>query len=107
MPSHHRACARRAVTLRADSATAQGTAFLGTVRNLSLQGMYLESVGRHGAPEMAPGDLITAAFTLPSGRPCKIQATVVRRDHQGWGVQFRQVLPQGLTNLCRYWAALE
>jgi hypothetical protein len=107
MASNHRACFRRAVTVRADAATAQGQAFLGRVRNLSLQGLYLERVGRHGTPELAPGDLLTAAFTLPSGRPCKVHGTVVRRDRQGWGVQFQEVLPYSLTNLHRYWAALD
>ena len=107
MASYHRACFRRAVTLRADAATAQGQAFLGRVRNFSLQGLYLERVGRRGTPELAPGDLLTAAFTLPSGRPCKVHVTVVRRDRQGWGVQFQEVLPHSLTNLYRYWAALQ
>jgi len=107
MASNHRASFRRAVTARADAATAQGQGFLGRVRNLSLQGLYLERVGRHGTPELAPGDLLTAAFTLPSGRPCKVHATVVRRDHQGWGVQFQEVPPHSLANLHRYWAALE
>jgi len=64
-------------------------------------------LAHHGTPELAPGDLLTAAFTLPSGRPCKVHATVVRRDRQGWGVQFQEVLPHSLTNLHRYWAALE
>ena len=107
MSSHHRAWPRRTVSLRVDYATTQGQAFLGLARDLSLQGMYLEQVEHHCAPQVAPGDSITATFTLPSGRPCKVQAAVVRRDHQGWGVQFQQVLPRSLTNLHRYWAALE
>jgi hypothetical protein len=107
MTSNHRACIRRAVTVRADAATAQGQAFLGRVRNLSLQGLYLERVGHYGTPELVPGDLLTATITLPSGRPCKVHATVVRSDAQGWGVHFQQVLPRSLHNLHRCWVALE
>ena len=40
----------------------------GLVRNLSLQGMYIDSVLRHVAHEVAPGNLLTVAFVLPSGR---------------------------------------
>ena len=42
-PWHPRACVRRAVTLRVDNATADGRVWLGMVRNLSLQGMYIDS----------------------------------------------------------------
>ena len=38
-----RACVRRAVTVRVDYATADGRGWLGVVRNLSLQGMYIDS----------------------------------------------------------------
>ena len=41
VPSHHRAALRRAMTLRVDYTTAQGRVWLGLVRNLSLQGMYI------------------------------------------------------------------
>jgi hypothetical protein len=68
-PWHTRACVRQAVALRVDYATAQGQVGLGLVRNLSLQGMYLESASGHGTPEMTPGDLLTVAFVLPSGVP--------------------------------------
>src|SRR5882724_10171075 len=102
-----RACVRRAVTLRVDYATAQGRAWLGLVRNLSVQGMYIDSALRHVAHELAPGDLLTVAFVLPSGRPCKLLALVVHCDRQGCGVQFRQGPPQSLANLSRYWASLE
>jgi hypothetical protein len=106
-PWHPRACVRRAVTLRVDYATAQGRAWLGMVRNLSLQGMYIDSALRHVAHEVVPGDLLTVAFVLPSGRPCKLLAMVVHCDRQGCGVQFRQGPPQSLANLSRYWASLE
>jgi hypothetical protein len=54
-PWYPRACIRRAVTLRMDYVTAQGLVGLGLVRDLSLQGMYVESAGDHGTPEGAPG----------------------------------------------------
>ena len=101
-----RACVRRAVTLRVDYATAQGRAWLGLVRNLSVQGMYIDSALRHVAHELAPGDLLTVAFVLPSGRPCKLLAVVVHCDRQGCGVQFRGGHPQSLAHLSHYWASL-
>jgi hypothetical protein len=61
--------------------------------------MYLES-----AMDVSTGDLITATFELPTGEPCKLRATVVRRDDHGCGVQFGQVHPRSLINLKRYWA---
>ena len=42
-PWYPRACVRRAVTLRVDYATADGRGWLGMVRNLSVQGMYIDS----------------------------------------------------------------
>src|SRR2546428_5444732 len=56
-PWHPRACVRRAVTLRVDYATADGRGWLGIVRNLSVQGMYIDSALRHVAHEVAPGNL--------------------------------------------------
>ena len=105
-PWYPRACVRRAVTLRVDYMTAQGQVGLGLVRNLSLQGMYIESTGSHGMPEMAPGDLLTVAFVLPSGQPCKLRAVVIHGDCHGWGVQFRGGHPQSLVNLSSYWSSL-
>ena len=101
MVASHRACYRKSVILRADYTTAHGGPFLGVVRNLSLQGMYLDGVGH-----VAPGDLLTAAFVLPTGQPCKLQAAVVRRDGQGCGVQFQHFHPQSLINFMRYWTSL-
>ena len=69
---HPRACLRRAVTLRVDYATADGRGWLGMVRNLSVQGMYIDSALRHVAHEVAPGNLLTVAFVLPSGRPVQL-----------------------------------
>ena len=72
-----RECVRQAVTLRVDYATADGRGWLGWVRNLSLQGMYIDSALRHVAHEVAPGNLLTLAFVLPSGRPCKLRAIII------------------------------
>ena len=106
-PWYPRACVRRAVALRVDYATAQGKAGLGMVRNLSLHGMYIDSALRHVTHEVAPGDLLTVAFVLPSGRPCKLLAAVVHSNRHGCGVQFRQGSPQSLAHLSHYWSSLE
>jgi hypothetical protein len=105
--SYYRVGVRRAVALRVDYATAQGKAWLGMVRNLSMQGMYIDSALRHVAHEVAPGDLLTVAVVLPSGRPCKLRAVVVHCDRRGCGVQFRTEHPQALAHLASYWASLK
>jgi hypothetical protein len=106
-PWYPRACVRRAAALRVDYATAQGKAGLGMARNLSLHGMYIDSALRHVTHEVAPGDLLTVAFVLPSGRPCKLRAAVVHCNRHGCGVQFRQGYPQSLAHLSHYWSSLE
>ena len=85
-PWHPRACVRRAVTLRVDYATADGRGWQGIIRNLSLQGMYIDSALRHVAHEVAPGNLLTVAFMLPSGRSCKLRAIVIHDGRCGCGV---------------------
>src|SRR6516162_9021517 len=89
-----RACVRRAVTLRVDYVSADGRVWL--VRNLSPQGMYIDSAVRHVTHAVAPGDLLTMAVVLPSGRPCKLRAVVVHGDRHGCGVQFREGPPHAL-----------
>jgi hypothetical protein len=103
---HPRACVRRAVTLRVDYATADGRGWLGVVRNLSLQGMYIDSALRHVAHEVAPGNLLTVAFVLPSGRPCKLRAIVIHDGGRGCGVQFLEGAPQALAHLAHYGLSL-
>ena len=108
MPSYRRAILRRTVTLRVDFMTAHGWVGLGLVRNLSLQGMYIENASRQLAHRAARGDILTVAFVLPTRRACKLPAVVVHSDRHGCGVQFRQgAAPHALTNLARYWAALD
>ena len=106
-PWHRRACARRAVTLRVDYATADGRAWLGVVRNLSLQGMYIDSALGHVAHEVAPGNRLTVAFVLPSGRPCTLRAMVIHGDDQGCGVQFLDGAPRSLAHLAHYGLSLD
>jgi hypothetical protein len=104
---HPRACVRRAVTVRMDYATADGRGWLGVVRNLSLQGMYIDSALRHVAHEVAPGNLLTVAFLLPSGRPCKLRAIVIHGDGQGCGVQFLEGPLPSLAHLAHYGLSLD
>src|SRR5205814_7697550 len=106
-PWHPRAYVRRAVTLRVDYATADGRGWLGIVRNLSVQGMYIDSALRHVAHEVAPGNLLTVAFVLPSGQPCTLRAMVIHCDRRGCGVEFLAGHSQSLANLASDWASLE
>jgi hypothetical protein len=101
-PWHPRACMRRPVTLRVDYATADGRGWLGVIRNLSRQGMYIDSALRHVAHEVAPGNLLTVAFVLPSGGPCKLRAIVIHGDDRGCGVQFLEGSPPSLAQLAHY-----
>ena len=87
-PWHSRVCVRQTVTLRVDYATADGRGWLGVVRNLSLQGMYIDSALRHVAHEVALGNVLTVAFVLPSGRPCKRRAIVIHCERHGCGAEF-------------------
>ena len=106
-PWHPRAYVRRAVTLRVDSATADGRVWLGLVRNLSVQGMSSDSALRHVAHEVAPGTRLTVACVLPSGRPCTLRAMVVHGDRHGCGVPLRQGAPPSLAHLAHYYADLD
>jgi hypothetical protein len=104
---HPRACVRRPVALRVDYATADGRGWLGLVRNFSRQGMYIDSALRHVAHEVAPGNVLTVAFVLPSGRPCKLRAIVIHCGRRGCGVEFLQGPAQSLDNLAGYWSSLD
>jgi hypothetical protein len=95
------------VTLRVDYATADGRVWLGLVRNLSLQGMFIDSALRHVAHEVATGDLLTVAFGLPSGQACKLRAVVVHGNRHGCGVQFLEGHSDSRAQLARYWSSLE
>jgi hypothetical protein len=105
--SSRRATFRRTVTLRVDYTTAQGHVWLGIVRNLSLQGLYIAHVSRHVVPAVGPGDRLTVTFVLPTGRPCTLPAVVVHADPRGCGVELQPGTPHARTPLIRYWAALD
>lgn len=98
---------RRAVTGRVDDATADGRGWLGLIRNLSRQGMSIDSALRHVAHEVAPGHLIAVAFVLPSGRPCTLCALVIHGDGRGCGVPFCEGHPPSFAHLARYGYAPE
>ena len=100
---HPRTCGRRTVTLRVDYATADGRGWLGLIRNLSLQGMYIDTVSCQVTPALTPGDRLTVAFVLPSGRPCKLRAIVIHCEHRGYGVRFCEGHPQSFAHLASYW----
>src|SRR6266702_5554107 len=106
-PWESRACVRQAVTLLVDYATADGRGWLGLVRNLSRQGMFIDSALRHVAHEVAPGNLLTVAFVLPSGRPCKLRAIVIHCGCLGCGVEVLEGQPQSLAHLASYWFSLK
>ena len=71
-----------------------------------LPGWYRVRISPQPALGMAPGDLLTVAFVLPSGRPCKLRAVVVHCQRHGCGVQFREGHTQSLATLAHYWASL-
>jgi hypothetical protein len=77
------------------------------VRNLSLQGMYIDSALRHVVHEVAPGNLLTVAFVLPSGRPCKLRAIVIHGGRRGCGVQFLDGPLPSLAHLAHYGLSLD
>lgn len=74
---------RDAVTLRVDYVDTRGRAGMGLAKNVSFSGMYLAYNHR-----VHVGDTLTMAFALPTGKPCKLQAQVVRADTTGIGVRF-------------------
>jgi hypothetical protein len=69
--------------------------------------MFIESTLRHVTHEVAPGNLLTMAFVLPSGRPCKLRGIVIHCEHRGCGVEFLTAHPQSFAHLARYWYSLE
>jgi hypothetical protein len=104
---HPRTCGRRTVTLRVDYATADGRGWQGLIRNLSLQGMYIDRASCQVTPALTPGERLTVAFVLPSGRPCKLRALVIHGGRRGCGVQFLEGHPQAFAHLASYWSLPE
>ncbi len=106
-PWHPRTCGRRTVSLRVDYATADGRGWLGLIRDLSLQGMYIDNASCQVTPTVAPGDHLTVTFVLPSGRPCKLRVLVIHGGGRGCGVQFCEGHPQSFAHLASYWSSPE
>jgi hypothetical protein len=69
--------------------------------------MYIDSALRHVAHEVVPGNLLTVAFVLPSGRPCKLRAIAIHCGRHGCGVQFLEGAPQALAHLAHYGLSLD
>jgi hypothetical protein len=69
--------------------------------------MYIDSALRHVVHEVAPGNLLTVAFVLPSGRPCKLRAIVIHNARRGCGVQFLDGALPSLAHLAHYGLSLE
>jgi hypothetical protein len=69
--------------------------------------MYIDNASCQGTPTVAPGDRITVAFVLPSGRPCKLRALVIHGGGRGWGVRFCEGHPQSFAHLASYWSLPE
>jgi hypothetical protein len=68
-------------------------------RDLSQGGMFLEY-----APGLSVGETISLAFVLPTGRPCRLDAQVVRTEPIGAGVRF--VEPNDAARRSRSWRDL-
>jgi len=56
---------------------------------------------------VAPGNLLTVAFVLPSGRPCKLRAIVIHGDGRGCGMQFLDGASPSLAHLAHYGLSLD
>jgi hypothetical protein len=69
--------------VRVDCFESGGRAWWGISRDLSRGGMFLEYT-----PELSVGDTLYIAFVLPTGRPCRLEARVVRVEPIGAGLRF-------------------
>jgi len=64
--------------------SADGRAFKGSIKNVSVNGLFIET-----RQQFVPGETITLTFTLPNYfKPLKTQATVVWNSPEGVGVEF-------------------
>jgi hypothetical protein len=83
MREDRRSHPRHDAVCRVDYADPKGRAWLGLIKNLSLDGMFVEH-----APGLAIGDTVVTAFTLPGGPPFKLRAKVTRVTPEGAGLRF-------------------
>jgi hypothetical protein len=78
-----RAYPRKGLRVRVDCSESCGRSWAGISRDLSRGGMFLEYT-----PRLSVGDTIHVAFVLPTGRPCRLSAQVVRVEPLGVGLRF-------------------
>jgi len=87
---------RDALACRVDYVDSSGRAGIGMATNVSYTGMYLTYV-----PRLRIGDLLHMVFFLPTGKPCRLRARVVRTDRTGVGLCFTEKLP-ALFTVCQH-----
>jgi PilZ domain-containing protein len=74
---------RKEMRVRVDCFESGGRSWWGISRDLSRGGMFLEYT-----PGLSVGDTLYIAFVLPTGRPCRLEARVVRVEPIGAGLRF-------------------
>ncbi len=92
----HRYSLRAPCRIAAHVGLPQGPELHATIRNLSMDGLYLElSDPDHPLPINSP---LRVRFTLPGdgARPCTLDACVVHRDAHGFGLMLRYTDPPTL-----------
>ncbi len=62
---------------------ADGAAFLGTIRNESRGGLYVQAIG-----PFSSGQKVTLTYTTPSGMDMKRAGRIVNLYPEGIGIQF-------------------
>ena len=83
-------------SFRVDYVDSSGRAGMGLATNVSYTGMYLAYI-----PPLRVGDLLHMVFFLPTGKPCRLRARVVRTDRTGVGLCFTEKLP-ALFTVCQH-----
>jgi hypothetical protein len=80
---------------------------LGVMRNLSLQGMYIDSALSYCARDRTQHTACGGAFVLSAGQQCKMRITVIHGGRHGCGVQFPQKPRRSLALLAHYGLSLK
>lgn len=83
MQENRRRHLRDKVVCRVDYVDRKGRAWLGLIRGLSVEGMFIEYT-----PELTVGDIVVTTFTPPGSPPFKLRAKVVRVTSTGAGLKF-------------------
>lgn len=80
---HKRSHPRKSCSVPVDYA-ADGRAFRGSIKNVSVNGLFIET-----RQKFDPGEKITLTFSLPNqSKPLKTQGKVIWNNAEGVGVQF-------------------